>query len=559
MIHYSQLPGIVIAMDAAHRNDQVFVGFDSKIQMLSDRDLHFFGNQAEAFDFRDVTHRKNKDVTLLPLLTTIDFIGECVQNGFQNGQTQPNVLLDMRTIMDRYEDYKFNLAAVRLSEAMDGFDWKVVFYDPLEANTEAESFEDKIAFNRLEHLVEELTAFAQSGDAAKEFVSALITKHWKDQPMESQIESVLTPPAKLNELLPVQGDMHAFSLELMNEVKKALSHGNSWMAYNEFEYLLDKTNCFFFKNDDQAFEFSQNNISDRDSFRVIQLTSPEDLLLKVPYDTNQLISSTKNNVMNMENKQFIKDLVKGKGFGEELWPLIEQNIQEGKQAFSLPYKTEINNLKYEANLHFKKGSSGDMYFFNGYDATLTRSNGQEMKQTFEIKKGLGMTKKESYNQLQGRAVLKKIKGEGENAEMEWSRLNLSKKKDNGQYPVETWPGEKYDLKAAINKFAVLEMDGGDLEKDLLKSIERGNAQSATMDTGGEPLKVFLEANPEYKTINVYDNHFNLLKHDDLPKRVQNDVKQQVDGQPKKAQTQAQKNGNRQNNGQRQGRGVRASQ
>lgn len=354
------------------------------------------------------------------------------------------------------------------------------------------------------------------------------------------------------------GEQHHLSPELLYQAGLALTKGREWIAYNEMDYFLDNSNCFFFRDDSEASEFAANNISEFDCFKTINVKSLEDIIRQIPGEGINLITQTKNNVMNMENKQFIKDLVKGKGFGEELWPLIEQNIQEGKQAFSLPYKTEINNLNYKADLHFKKGSSGDMYFFNGYDATLTRSNGQELKHFFEIKKGLGMTKKESYNQLQGRAVLKKVKGEGENAETEWSRLNLNKKTSAGQFEKETWPGDKYDLKAAINKFAVIEMDGGDLEKDLLKSIERGNAQSATMDTGGEPLKVFLEANPEYKTINVYDNHFNLLKHDALPKRVQNDVKQQVEGQPKNAQGKAQKNDNRQNNAQRQGRGVRAS-
>ncbi|HCL05589.1 MAG TPA: hypothetical protein DHW64_06345, partial [Chitinophagaceae bacterium] len=42
-------------------------------------------------------------------------------------------------------------------------------------------------------------------------------------------------------------------------------------------------------------------------------------------------------------------------------------------------------------------------------------------------------------------------------------------------------------------------------------------QMATIDKDGEQIKVFLEANPKYKTINVYDEQFKMLKHDELPK------------------------------------------
>ena len=40
---------------------------------------------------------------------------------------------------------------------------------------------------------------------------------------------------------------------------------------------------------------------------------------------------------------------------------------------------------------------------------------------------------------------------------------------------------------------------------------------ATIDKDGVQMKVFLEANPKYKTINVYDEQFKMLKHDELPK------------------------------------------
>ncbi|WP_204319719.1 hypothetical protein, partial [Klebsiella pneumoniae] len=61
-----------------------------------------------------------------------------------------------------------------------------------------------------------------------------------------------------------------------------------------------------------------------------------------------------------------------------------------------------------------------------------------------------------------------------------------------------------------------ELDGGEKEKELMRSLERGNAQMATIDNKGEPMKIILEANPKYKTVNVYDEKFKMLKHHELP-------------------------------------------
>jgi hypothetical protein len=78
-----------------------------------------------------------------------------------------------------------------LLEQMDQFDWDQVFYDPLEANAELERYADRVAFRRLEWLVEQLTAHAQANKAAYDFVSELVHRHWQGKPMEVQIINVL--------------------------------------------------------------------------------------------------------------------------------------------------------------------------------------------------------------------------------------------------------------------------------------------------------------------------------------------------------------------------------
>lgn len=112
--------------------------------------------------------------------------------------------------------------------------------------------------------------------------------------------------------------------------------------------------------------------------------------------------------MNNENLQYLTDNIKYMGFGETLKAELERNMGEGKGEFQLHFKAEINKKPFEATLNFRKSDSTDMYFFNNYHASLEKSNGEKNEQTFYLNKGKGVTAKEAYNLLDGRAVHKDL-------------------------------------------------------------------------------------------------------------------------------------------------------
>jgi hypothetical protein len=179
-----------------------------------------------------------------------------------------------------------------------------------------------------------------------------------------------------------------------------------------------------------------------------------------------------------------------------------------------------------------------MYFFNRYKASIEKSNGEKIEQSFQITKGKGVTAKEAYNLLQGRAVKREMtnaKGEEYQA---WMQFDFDNKDEKGNFKVNKYTENYgYDLRESIARFPVFELDGGDKEKDLLRSLEKGNAQMATMDKDGEQIKVFLEANPKYKTINVYDEQFKMMKHEELPKVANGQRIQQVQISKKRVRNQ----------------------
>jgi len=68
-----------------------------------------------------------------------------------------------------------------------------------------------------------------------------------------------------------------------------------------------------------------------------------------------------------------------------------------------------------------------MYFFNSYHASLQKTNGEKLDQTFYINKGKGITSKEAFNLLDGRAVHKDLVTKENQPYKAWLQLDLGNK------------------------------------------------------------------------------------------------------------------------------------
>jgi hypothetical protein len=347
---------------------------------------------------------------------------------------------------------------------------------------------------------------------------------------------------------------HPISDEVLDLVNIALSNGKHWMAYNQSLYFIDKGDIYFFDSQKAANDFAKDNISDRDSFNTIHFNSIKDILEKIPYENkinSELISDPdanglynkegnnfidaliehfeqeqlslfksqlKTNVMNNENFQYLSDNLKYMGFGENLKSELEKNLNEGKADFQLHYKAEINKKPFEATMNFRKSDSTDMYFFNNYHASLEKGNGEKAEQTFYLNKGKGVTGKEAFNLLDGRAVQKDlITKEGQHYKA-WMQLDFENKDKNNNFEVKQYH-EKYgfDLKAAVEKFPITDLKDTEKEKALMQSLQKGNVQSVTIEKDGASHKMFIEADPQYKKVNLYDSNMKLVTKESIEK------------------------------------------
>lgn len=504
---------------ANFKEDKQWFAYEKNLTNLATSNILYFDTEREA---KSLYHA----FISLPIDAAIIEIEQSLVMGRMAGNPLADTVLIETDIVNLHGRLQWNyiIKNMQLEERMEAIDWERAFYDPLEAITEAETPDDISTFNELEKLVHDLQFVYASNAEGKQLVLDLTDKYWKDYPMEQQLPELFDSyPQQIEQAtsMMVGESDHPISNEVLDVVQLALSKGENWMAYNNSLYFIDKDDVHFFKDQAAANEFARNNSSDRDHYNIIHITSLVDVLKQIPYGkelTKQISNNIKSNVMNEKNLEYLKDNVKYMGFGDKQNEALEQHLKEGKESFQLTFNTEVNKKPVEATLNFRKSDNSEMYFFNNYHASLQRSNGEKMEQTFYLNKGKGVTAKEAYNLLEGRSVYKELTNKAGDSYKAWIQLDFDNKDKHNNFEVKQYHENfGYDLKAAVGKYAVAELDGGDKEKALMQSLQKGNMQSITIEKDGATHKMFIEANPQYKSVHIYDGQM---------KRVQKEAVEQ---------------------------------
>jgi hypothetical protein len=213
--------------------------------------------------------------------------------------------------------------------------------------------------------------------------------------------------------------------------------------------------------------------------------------------------------MNNENLEFLADSLKYMGFGDKgiLNDQLSKHIAKESKTFELETEAYFDEkFKLDLTLHFRKSDQLDMYFFTKYEARLRAADTPDLDrgQVFYISKGTGVALQEAFNLLQGRAVNKDLtnaEGQKYNA---WIQLNFSDKDQHDNYKVKQYrPQYGYDLEKTLEKYPIGELKEAELKANLIKSLQKGNQELVTFEKSSSTQKMFIEANPQYKTINIY--------------------------------------------------------
>jgi hypothetical protein len=209
--------------------------------------------------------------------------------------------------------------------------------------------------------------------------------------------------------------------------------------------------------------------------------------------------------MNEQNEAYIKNNIRFLGFGDSLFPELMKNMENRFSEFVLNHERNYGPEKLEAKLYFKKSSVGDLYFVNAYMATLIKSNQEKISQMIYLDKGNGLTQKETYNLLSGRSVYTDLKNKEGERYHAWIKLDFLEKDPGGNYRMKQYhEGYKYDLISTLNKYPIRELRDELQKERLIQSLQRGNTQLVTFEKNGITEKRWIEANPQYKSLNVLD-------------------------------------------------------
>jgi hypothetical protein len=212
---------------------------------------------------------------------------------------------------------------------------------------------------------------------------------------------------------------------------------------------------------------------------------------------------------------------------------LKENISRQPAEFRLNHKAKFGSDTATATLHFKKSDQSDMYFFNKYDLTLKAEKGSEaLTQTFYTGKTNSITLKEGYNLMNGRAVNKDLTNKDGQMYNAWLQMDFREVDKNGNFPLKQFhQNYGFSLEKELAKHPIKELSNEEERSKLVASLQKGNRQAVTLTKDGAEQRVFIEANPKFKTINIYDS--DLQRVQSHLQKEKNIPEQSVKGERKK--------------------------
>ncbi|OXA73308.1 hypothetical protein B0A67_04520 [Flavobacterium aquidurense] len=243
--------------------------------------------------------------------------------------------------------------------------------------------------------------------------------------------------------------------------------------------------------------------------------------------------------MNEKNFEYLRDQIKYTGFGEALESQLKEKMQKEEPNFTLTHNAQYGNDTATATLNFKKSDQSDIFFFNSYKVELQKENSKEtLEQTFYINKGSNITMKEAYNLMEGRSVNKDLTSKEGEVYNSWVQMDFKQSESNGNFKLNHYhQNYGYDLEAALSKHPIKELETPKYKEDLINSLKKGNLQSATFLKEGNEIKQYIEASPQFKTINIYDNNMKRIDNRKAQEEKQSESQQTSEKQSSKKQNQ----------------------
>ena len=206
------------------------------------------------------------------------------------------------------------------------------------------------------------------------------------------------------------------------------------------------------------------------------------------------------------NLKALRDAVIKAGFEKVVGKLSGQ-ISKGLGEFTLPLSYYISkDQKMDFNLSLNKDPDGS-YRFDQYKAALSKDGDpkQTKSQVFSVKDAISAV--QAQNLLAGGAIQKKVLGMAAESVSKWIQLDFNDKDSAGNHKLKQFHKDYgFDLQKVVGQLNLKENKSPKDQKALLDILADGGRQAVTLLRGLKEEKFSIEANPQFKTLNIFDAH-----------------------------------------------------
>ncbi|SCY13993.1 hypothetical protein SAMN02927916_1241 [Flavobacterium anhuiense] len=220
------------------------------------------------------------------------------------------------------------------------------------------------------------------------------------------------------------------------------------------------------------------------------------------------------------NFNLLNEKVQNIGF-PDLSEKIKNLIDKEQENFTVPLSYYINEKeKINHTLSFSKNAEGH-FELDGFKSSLQNNSAPGNSREYYFKNGLENDFKlnEVYNLLSGRCV---------EHNHSWFQLDFNDRDASGNYHLKEFRNEyAYDLEKTLKAIPLKEISSQYEMEKLKNTLRQGDRVSAVLIKNGRENQVYIEANPQFRSLNIYDQHLRKAEITSSKKETETLPKQSV--------------------------------
>ncbi|MBB4804551.1 hypothetical protein HNP37_004648 [Flavobacterium nitrogenifigens] len=199
----------------------------------------------------------------------------------------------------------------------------------------------------------------------------------------------------------------------------------------------------------------------------------------------------------LKSREKLFDAVQSAGFKIPREKML-QELESGRDRFTVlvsNYENEKEHMDHQ--LLFVKDISGG-YSFEGFKTSLHyESSSESFREHFFGNVPTSYNTREAYHLLSGRAVEK---------DGSYIQLDLNDRNAEGSYRIKEFRSDYgFDLKNAIERLPLKDKNADKID-ELEKALRNGEAVTAVLEVKEREYSFTLTANPQFKTVDIYDGN-----------------------------------------------------